>query len=262
MINQTHQPETEKFWRQRYSDLGHTGWKDPVIYAYDQQERLGILSSEVDALAVKPKIALDFGCGSGDFSSLLLKKGYVVYGYDPYVDSGIIEENFHHVNDLEEIKRATLGLIISITVFDHIVNDHELRTQLRLLRDRISQDGWMIMIEYALDESADHCNTYQSFRTLAEFRSILADCGWQVIGIDPVPHPNLAPSLGYLAYRQNPMLKIVKQVHRIGILRSYLTRRLHRYAQLIIKKHKPGFVRDSPLKLIRCQPIPPVKSVL
>ena len=118
------------------------------------------------------------------------------------------------------------------------------------------------MIEYALDESADHRNAYQAFRTLAEFRNILADCGWQVIGIDPAPHPILAPSLGYMAYGQNPILKIVKQVHKIGIFRRYLTWRLRSYAQIVIRKHKPGFVRDSPLKLIRCQPFPHAKSVL
>jgi hypothetical protein len=69
-----------QFWQTRYAKHGHTGWSDSAIYAYDQLERLAIVGSAIERLGNGPETALDYGCGSGDFSPLLLRSGLRVWG--------------------------------------------------------------------------------------------------------------------------------------------------------------------------------------
>mgnify|MGYP002684269118 CR=1 FL=1 len=71
------------YWNQRIAQVGHTGWSDPAVYAYDQRLRLAAVR---DAIAALPggahAAALDFGCGVGDFCALLAPRYGRVVGYD------------------------------------------------------------------------------------------------------------------------------------------------------------------------------------
>ena len=92
------------FWTERLHARGHTGWADRFIYAYDQLERLGIVSLALARPEFRGvRTAIDFGCGTGDFSRLLLSRGYRTCGVDPFVEPAIASPDFHHARDIADI---------------------------------------------------------------------------------------------------------------------------------------------------------------
>src|SRR5712691_8684489 len=91
------------FWSQRLHVHGHTGWSDPTIYAYDQLERLRLVEAAISKTQVVRGRALDFGSGTGDFSRLLLRMGFEVCSYDPFVTPRIRSPRFTHACTYERI---------------------------------------------------------------------------------------------------------------------------------------------------------------
>jgi hypothetical protein len=244
-----------EFWGERLQKHGHTGWADPTIYAYDQGERLAILSAELDALELQPKVALDFGCGTGDFSRLLLDKGYQVFGYDPYVEPKIKDANFRYIaqhDQLEEI--AEVSLILSVTVFDHILDRDALSYELKLLHNKASQNCQMLMVEYALDQAAPVTNEYQAFRTVQLWTDILGASGWDVAQVKPIPHPVRAPSAGCVQYSSHLGVRLARKLSRISHFKPILVPIIANYAGRQQRQFGVGCVSHSPLKLLRCTP--------
>jgi ribosomal protein L11 methylase PrmA len=82
-------PDRKDFWQARHAKFGHTGWASRKIYAFDQFVRLSRFVDLLDENNIKPGVALDFGCGAGDFSRVLLDRGWSVVAYDPFVDPQI-----------------------------------------------------------------------------------------------------------------------------------------------------------------------------
>lgn len=244
------------FWVERFQKLGHTGWQNPVIYAYDQRERLELISQKIAQLEKKPIVALDFGCGSGDFSQLLLKKKIQVYGYDPFTEPHINHPNFIFLSDKTKLENVEneFDLILSVTVLDHILEDKAFEQTLKAFRQQISENGYLILIEYALDNPPDVKNEYQSFRTIYECCGCLSKCGWDVLSIEPVPHPLEAPSTGFLNYRKNPIVFLIEKLLRVFSMRSWIQSRLNHFATQTFLQYGVGTVANSPLKLICCQP--------
>ncbi len=242
------------FWKNRYHKIGHTGWKDPIVYAYDQIERLAIVSNTLESIEVWPQTAIDFGCGTGDFSCLLMEKGFRVWGYDPFVSPSISHPLFTYIAERKKLKAEKVGLILSITVLDHILDDNELEAELTYLRKNISERGLFLMIEYALDESISARNKYQAFRTTVEWRRHLEKTGWEISSIKKVPHPNTAPSLGFTNYQKGAHVRLIKRLSRIRILRTVSLHFLKMYAEKSFDKYGIGDVNRSPLKLITCKP--------
>jgi 2-polyprenyl-3-methyl-5-hydroxy-6-metoxy-1,4-benzoquinol methylase len=72
-----------RFWQERFAAHGNTGKADTKIYAFDQECGLQWLREWLDKTQLPPGKALDFGCGSGDFSKLLVKLGWNVVAYEP-----------------------------------------------------------------------------------------------------------------------------------------------------------------------------------
>lgn len=242
------------FWKNRYREIGHTGWKDPIIYAYDQIERLAIISTKLNAIDVWPKVAIDFGCGTGDFSNLLLKKDFVVWGYDPYVSSDVSHPQFKHVTEKQDIDTERVGLILSVTVLDHILEDDAFEAELLFLRNKISEQGVFLMMEYALDESRSKRDRYQAYRTTEDWRKHLEKAGWEIISTELVPHPNVSPSIGFSTYSKCMFVKPLKRLSRINFLYDSSLRILTIYAINVFNKHGIGDVNQSPLKLMTCKP--------
>jgi hypothetical protein len=242
------------FWVNRYSEIGHTGWKDPIIYAYDQIERLAIISDKIEGIDVWPTIAIDFGCGTGDFSRLMLEEGFKVWGYDPYVSPDVSHPRFAYVAELEGIESDEVGLILSVTVLDHILHNDELEAELDHLRDKISEQGLLLMLEYALDKSVPTSNKYQAFRTINEWRSHLEMTGWKVSSIEMVPHPKAAPSAGFTHYRRSMPMRLLRKLFKYYFLQSFFFEPLRMYAERVFDQHGIGKVDKSPLKLITCRP--------
>ena len=73
-----------KNWNERALSQGHTGWGNSSIYNYDQPSRIHSILKIIDSLPfpINGFSILDFGCGTGDFSSALAKLGAKVTGID------------------------------------------------------------------------------------------------------------------------------------------------------------------------------------
>lgn len=246
------------FWRARYERSGHTGWNEPVIYAYDQLERLAFVEAELDRLECRGGHALDLGCGSGDFSKLMLAHGLRVSGYDPFVRPTIEAVGFQHFDSLEAVAEAGSGwdLILSVTVLDHVLDGTELTTILGVLRRGIRDGGHLLMIEYSLDESETHASDYQAFRSLKEWHELLWGCGWKLTRTCPVPHPERSPSQGYRAYARRWPVRVLQRIrHRLPIAQTLLGPLLPALARREFARFGLGQVASSPLKLHICQPV-------
>lgn len=243
------------FWTQRYKQHGHTGWKNPIIYAYDQAERLCIVSEQLDSMELQPETALDFGCGTGDFSRLLLKKSLKVWGYDPYVQPEISDSRFNYLSEASDISipDGELGLILAVTVLDHILDDKLFEYQLKYFRKKISKRGFLLMMEYALDKPRVP-SRYQAFRSVDTWKRYLTINGWELSAIKPVPHPVEAPSVGFLRYQRRVLVRVLGKFAKTPVFRLLSAPMLKHLAELTFRKYGHGKVESSPLKVMTSVP--------
>src|SRR5690242_11690456 len=122
-----------KYWDDRARRYGHTGWADPVVYAFDQAARLAAVERVLASATVRRGLALDFGSGSGDFARLLAKHFAKVLAFDispvvttraqrKYGSIGNIE--FCHAESVKNLalEDGSLDLILSVTVLGHILD--------------------------------------------------------------------------------------------------------------------------------------------
>jgi hypothetical protein len=248
----------QDYWEKRYAKFGHTGWNDPIIYAYDQKERLAIISEKINTLEIDPLIAIDFGCGTGDFSHLLINHDFLVWGFDPYVKPVIKSKKFQYVKQWDELGRLEIqaGIIISVTVLDHILDLNQLIDVLCGLRKIISNNGYFILIEYALDEVDQiiKTNYYQVFRIFSEWENILSSTGWDILSAKPVPHPKLAPSIGFEKYSTSFPINIINSMSANRNLFNFLSPLYKYIATKYLEDYGINDIETSPLKLIICQP--------
>lgn len=231
-----------------------------MIYAYDQLERLAIIERTIEPLLETAKTALDFGCGSGDFSRLLLGSGLNVWGYDPYVTPQINSTGFSYISSPNSIDGVPeeFDIILSITVLDHILGESELLHVLQLLRRKVSAGGTFILMEYALDSLNTHPhNDYQAFRQLSDWHKRFDASGWAMVSTLPVPNFPESPSSGYLAFRRNPWVKVLCRIASLGSVGAGLAQSLLRsQAVQVFRRQGPSDIERSPLKLIICNPVP------
>jgi SAM-dependent methyltransferase len=253
----------ESYWQDRFGGLGHTGWADPVIYSYDQPERLAILEAALLRWSANRGEALDFGCGTGDFCRLLLRLGYTVCGYDPYVQPQLSARGFTYASSYEDIsiKEHSATLVLSVTTLDHILEDHAFLKAITLIRRLLCQTGVFIFLEYALEPATDRAafglgRNYQSLRTLTDWRISLERAGFRISNVVPAPHPVLNPSPGYLAYTQARIVRLRGVCGSVPLVRSWFNPLLRRAAEKMIRGFPPTMqsAAESPLKLFLCVP--------
>lgn len=142
------------FWEERAGKIGHTGWSDVKIYAFDQKIRLDTVDYMIRTYGSDAKgTLLDFGCGTGDFARKQKKKFNQVVIYDTcesVLDKAIkrIPEciAYSNMSDLEKDHHVQ-DVILSITVLQHILDDHELKKIVRLIQEKLSDEGVFIVME-------------------------------------------------------------------------------------------------------------------
>lgn len=181
------------FWTGRLEKFGHTGWADKIIYTFDQPVRLEIIGEIISSLGVRNGVALDFGCGIGDFSKLLLSKGFKVCGYDPFVQPKILTDGFDYASAYNEIPygEESFDLVLTVTTLAHILTEAALKVALTEIGSRTKRSGNLYFTEYALDSESDRSkdafkSDYQVFRTVAEWEEVFNGCSLQHF---PYPSP-------------------------------------------------------------------------
>lgn len=246
--------DLSSFWRGRASRHGHTGWGDQVLYAYDQLERLQIVTTLMPKIAAGAgeTVALDFGCGTGDFSRLLLGMGFEVYGYDPFVEPRLDHPKFTYVNDLDALASVPpVDVVLSVTVLDHILDPAQLDDTLARMHGLLRPGGSLLLIEYALQQPRETSH-YQAFRTLAQWHDALERSAFHMIDSGPVPHPAESPSKGFRAYRRKPIVRVLR---RLNLAHRGLPRMtLRREARRSLAAHPPSVPHPnpSPMRFMVC----------
>ncbi|MFL6353901.1 MAG: class I SAM-dependent methyltransferase [Xanthobacteraceae bacterium] len=251
-------------WQDRLRRIGHTGWADHLVYGYDQLSRIKTIRKSLADFNRSSALALDFGCGTGDFSKLLLSHGFFVCGYDPYVKPEIHDQKFFYCQNTAEIPYAerTVDLIITITVLDHILSDISFVETIRLFGRLLNNTGRLIMLEYALDSEEDRkryglANNYQAFRSFAVWRRVLEESGFKINRAIPIYLPFISPSPGFVRYSRDWRVRVVVKLAKLFGLRAPFL--LKKIAETYLKgESTENYPASSPLKLMVCECVAPI----
>jgi 2-polyprenyl-3-methyl-5-hydroxy-6-metoxy-1,4-benzoquinol methylase len=157
------------------------------LITFNKHEQRAMLRRQVKCLKRSPgSKALDFGCGTGLFSTVFLKAGYRYWGYD--IDTRLLEYarflypagNFtRSVSRLQE--EGPFDLIIANCCFHHI-GDEMLIVELDRICNLLSDDGVFIMKDLLWVEN-DTSKLHRAFmkleqghhvRPLEEYRRMVA----------------------------------------------------------------------------------------
>jgi SAM-dependent methyltransferase len=251
------------FWRERLRTNGHTGWSDPVIYAFDQLERLRLVRGWLVENGIRGDWALDFGCGTGDFSKLLLSFGFKVVGYDPFVRPAIRNTRFVYADSYTALAQLVVAdLALSITTLDHLLKTEEAHEALTKIRSTLRDGGLLCMLEYALDDSADRHtfnlkNDYQSFRSLGDWEYLMQTTGFRIRSVCPVPHPLVQPSAEYREYAHSFLVRLRRRFPRLPLTRQWYDKLLGWHAAKILGRTRlqTSAGVQSLLKFIICEAV-------
>ena len=125
------------FWNARFGKVGHTGELNPLLYAYDQPQRLRAIDQALSRTRVQINSntnVLDIGCGTGDVINLLMN-----YGEPGITGVDISDEAIAHARrrfaarkkvrlltaGIEEVNfpSSSFDLVIGINVLQHITDE-------------------------------------------------------------------------------------------------------------------------------------------
>jgi 2-polyprenyl-3-methyl-5-hydroxy-6-metoxy-1,4-benzoquinol methylase len=205
------------YWTQRLRRYGHTGWSDFATYWYDQRLRLRAIERAV--LAVRSgaaRSALDFGCGVGDFCTLLAGRFESVVGYD--VSADILQRarqrngraNIRYTDSVDQALGVKRDLILSITVLQHITDDAELATVLQRFASTLAPGGHVAIME-TLADSERHAG-YLKRRTVPQLLGLFAQAGLVPQRTHDFYHPTEAPTPAYARYRARVPVQLLTRL--------------------------------------------------
>jgi 2-polyprenyl-3-methyl-5-hydroxy-6-metoxy-1,4-benzoquinol methylase len=208
------------FWSGRVRRHGHTGWADPATYQFDQRLRLRTVRDTILGLGL-PAAArcLDFGCGVGDFSAMLANAGHRVWAYDisePVLRRAAARNpspRIVYTGDLATTLSDPLDLILSVTVLQHIIDDDELRRLLSAFRNALATNGRLVVLETFATE--DRIDKYQHRRTIESFLGAASSAAFSLESDLPFYHPTECSTASFLAYRRNPIVRLLSRGGRL-----------------------------------------------
>ncbi len=225
------------FWSERVRRYGHTGWADVATYGYDQRLRLKAVREVLfERPPPQPSSALDFGCGVGDFCSLLASYADAVMGYDVAADVIARAElcnpapNVSYVSRTDAVWARRFDVILSITVLQHVVDDDEFQALLHRFAAALNPGGRIVVLETLADAAQDA--GYLKRRTLPQLVAAFAAAGLQPISQRGFYHPTECPTPAYRAYRQRWSVRVLARLAawRVQPARALLTRIARRAA--------------------------------
>lgn len=210
------------YWNERVKMYGHTGWSDFAIYYYDQNLRLKAVRNILAGL--KFTVALDYGCGTGEFSRMLRKCCDKVVATD--ISKAVIDKALA-VNNIDGIEYRLLeesifeykyDLILSITVLQHITDDDLLVTLIDRFKSCLKPSGKLILLE-----SFSSSGTQSSYIKLREFRKVVElfeGTGLTLLSTKEFYHPIYLPTESFKTYRSNLIVGLLNKLCLYGITRA------------------------------------------
>lgn len=211
-----------KYWDDRARRFGHTGWADPVVYAFDQAARLAAVERIVASATVRRGLALDFGAGSGDFARLLAKHFTKVLAFDisPVVTAraqrnygGIRNIEFSHGESVKNLSLndGSLDLILCVTVLGHILDDGECRDTLSFFRRKLDAKGILVALEATPAVERDG-GGYQRFRTREKLRQLFGEAGFTLKKQYGFYNPDEEASRSYSRYASDFRVRLLRKL--------------------------------------------------
>lgn len=246
--------DNAEFWDSRTEKHGHTGWADPIIYAYDQPARLHAVKRVVEDIGVNRGAMLDFGTGSGDFAGVFSDVFRSVVACDIsdaairraracYADRRNIR--FESTGDVSELnlEDGSLDLIVSVTVLGHVTNADARSDLLRQLRAKLKAGGRFLALEYTpLQEMP--ATDYQCFLTPDKWAEVFGECGFVLDKYFGFQHPSERPADSYVAYRQKRIIKLLQRYRKRVMGMSWAKEMCRRTAKSLLGRaddcHWPG----------------------
>jgi SAM-dependent methyltransferase len=206
----------KSYWNDRVKKFGHTGWSDFATYYYDQNLRLNAVKEIIVHNELEHIIALDYGCGTGDFSKLLSK----------YFDKVIATDISNKVMDKAKLQNKNINieycelgnnifeyqydLILSITVLQHIVDNDKLFELIGKLKSSLSNHGIIIVFESFSKDVAS--SDYQILRKMEDLVSKFQDAGLTMQSFFDFYHPSSMPTELFNKYRRNVIIRILNRL--------------------------------------------------
>jgi ubiquinone/menaquinone biosynthesis C-methylase UbiE len=186
----------EDWWNERCKQYGHTGYRNRILYAYDQPLRVRAVKKALSDLAIRlgpPTRILDVGCGVGTFLLEFSSKGARVTGID--ISSEAIREARQRMPNkgikllrmkAEDIDfpENSFDLAISITVLEHITNSREL---LKAIKNIIRVARQVLILEASTTIPAGKDSLYMVFRTRKDWIDLFERNGCELVYEKPLP---------------------------------------------------------------------------
>jgi SAM-dependent methyltransferase len=198
------------YWEDRARRFAGEGDGLAAVCAYGMPEFYNRAIDFTQRLALSPLLrgasgtrVLDVGCGVGRWSRLLAARGAQVTGIDLSVT--MIAEARRRaaaanlsgrcrflVQDLAQLSIGEqFDLVLGVTVLQHMLDSHCVRTALRRMCAHLAGGGRMVLLEAAPTSAAGRCDsTVFQARHRDAYLRMFGDCGLRVrsiTGVDPAP---------------------------------------------------------------------------
>jgi 2-polyprenyl-3-methyl-5-hydroxy-6-metoxy-1,4-benzoquinol methylase len=198
------------YWEARARRFASDGSGLAAVCSYGMPEFYNRYIQLSQRLALAPWLrgrrgmrVLDVGCGVGRWSRLLASQGAIVTGVDlsPTMiaeakrrsrERRLLHRCWFLVQDTAALDAGKeFDLVLGVTVLQHILDPHALRSAVRRMAEHLRPGGRMVLLEAAPARMAEHCNTtvFQA-REREEYLRLFAECGLRcsaLTGVDPAP---------------------------------------------------------------------------
>lgn len=212
--------DTNSYWQGRADKYGHTGWSDHSTYYYDQNLRIKAIKSLVDELRFAPKIALDYGCGTGEFTEVLSERCFGVLGVDiakvVIKKAGALNSNPNVKFSLhdEDVFNTKYGLILCVTVLQHVVDDTQLLELVTKFRKSMTPCSQLVLLEsFSSDDEEE--GSYIKLRRYDDFLKIFEGLGFKLKSVSNFYHPVLFPTKSFVKYKSNFIVRVLNKLSLI-----------------------------------------------
>lgn len=203
------------YWRERLQRFGHTGWSDAAVYAYDQRLRLAAVARVLESMPdLAHDAALDYGCGVGDFCTLLAGRFVRVDGHDPVPEvlatarTRNAGRNIHYL-DAPELGVPRYDLVLCVTVLQHVTDEAEFDALVRRLVASLHPGGACVVLEtFAGRDDAPGAPTLKR-RTAVDVAGRFIAAGLWPVADHGFYHPTEAPTPALQRYRAAAITRVL-----------------------------------------------------